>query len=296
MSLYVNKEKIDDKLIKEESDRLRPHYQQVFKDQVEEDQEQQLLEWSKENVIERVLLQQHAKSDNREIPSEKIKEAFEDLIEKEGGEEKFYKDNELTKEDDPKIKADLELQMRMERLLAEISAKATEPTEQQTRKFYQENKDQFITSEMVHAAHIVIHVEGETTPEDAKSKIEEIKANLDKDGIFEQIADQYSSCPGNGGDLGFFPRGQMVQEFEDVVFAMKPGEISDIVESQFGYHIIKLYEKSPRRAIPFDKVKDQITNQMQEDEKTKALEDFVDGLKEKATIEEKEKSSSSGRV
>lgn len=287
MALYINNEKIKNNLIAEESDRLRPHYESVFKDQSKEEQDLQLAEWSKENVIERILLQQHAKNDKRQIAEKNIEKAYSDFIEKEGGEEKFFENSELTRDDIPKIKSDLELQMRMERLLAELTATIKPPTEQGCRTFYQQNKDQFITSEMVHAAHIVIHVDAETTPEDAEKKITDVKKELKDGGHFEQIADKFSSCPGSGGDLGFFPRGQMVQEFEDVVFKMNPGEVSDIVKTQFGYHIIKLYEKAPKRAIPFDKVKDQISNQLVEDGKTKAIEDFVDDLKEKAVIEEK---------
>ena len=79
----------------------------------------------------------------------------------------------------------------------------------------------------------------------------------------------------------------MVQEFEDVVFSMQKGQISDIIETNFGYHIAKLYDKLPVRAVPFDQVKDKIIERLVEEQKTKKIEDYLDELKEKAVIEEK---------
>lgn len=286
MALKVNGEEIQDALIQEEAERLRPHYQSVFADQKPEEQEAQLLQWSRENVIERILLQQHAKNDARPVAAETIDKAFADLVEKEGGEETFFKNANVTRDDVPQIKADLELQIRLDRLINDLTGKIKRPTENEARKYYQENKTQFITSEHVHAAHIVVDVDENTSDEEAHKKILAAQKDLQAGKNFEELANTYSSCPGEGVDLGFFPRGQMVQSFEDVVFAMKPGEISDIIKTEFGYHIAKVYEKRPPRAVLFDRVKEQIVQYLYDEKRNKAVEDFIDQLREKAVIEE----------
>jgi parvulin-like peptidyl-prolyl isomerase len=102
----------------------------------------------------------------------------------------------------------------------------------------------------------------------------------------EDLAREHSDCPENGGYLGTFPRGQMVREFEEVVFAMQPGEVSDVFLTQFGYHVAKLHERIEPQQVPFEEVRDRIAEHLREQRRTAAVEAFVDSLKAKATIEE----------
>jgi parvulin-like peptidyl-prolyl isomerase len=99
----------------------------------------------------------------------------------------------------------------------------------------------------IRASHILISYAGvertnaTRTKEEAEQLIKDIKAKLDGGESFEELAKTYSDCPSaeKGGDLGFFKKGQMVKPFEDAAFALKPGQVSGIVETKFGYHIIK---------------------------------------------------------
>ena len=120
MSLIINVERIDETLIEQEINRMRPQYQATFTDQTPEQQENQLREWARENVIERVLLHQAAMNDPIPVPSEKIDEAFENMLKEHGGEEKIYKNIGLTKDDEPRLKKDVEFQLRVERLVNKI--------------------------------------------------------------------------------------------------------------------------------------------------------------------------------
>lgn len=99
-------------------------------------------------------------------------------------------------------------------------------------------------AEMVHAAHIVKNVDEHTSEADALAAMQAALQALQSGRSFEEIADEVSDCRGGGGDLGWFPRGTMVEEFERVVFALRPGEVSDVVRSPFGFHIAKLIERS----------------------------------------------------
>ncbi|MBD3375700.1 hypothetical protein GF406_11745 [candidate division KSB1 bacterium] len=285
MPVKVNGREIKQQEIEQEMERLRPSYVTMFKDQPKEEQEKQLHEWSTENVIERVLLQQYARDEIKTVPQEAVDKAFSELVERYGDEEKFFEATKTKPEDKEKIKAELEDQIRVEQAVQKIMRQAEKPGTASARKFYQQNKQQFINPEQVRAAHIVKHVNAETDEKTAHEQILEVQKELESGKPFEELADEHSDCPGNGGDLGFFPRGQMVQSFEDVVFDTNPGEITDIIKSEFGYHIAKVYEKRPVTAVHFDKVKDRIVEHLWEERRTKKLEEFLDHMKEKSDIQ-----------
>jgi peptidyl-prolyl cis-trans isomerase C len=160
----------------------------------------------------------------------------------------------------------------MDSLLASEGKAAT--TDQAMKKVYDDASKQIAGEEEVHARHILV-----PTEEEAKK----VKAELDKGADFAELAKKESKDPGasDGGDLGFFTKDQMVPEFSKVAFALKPGQISDPVKTQFGWHIIKVEEKRTRKPPSFDQVKGQIETYVQR----KAQADYVAKLRAGAKIE-----------
>lgn len=142
--------------------------------------------------------------------------------------------------------------------------------------YYEEHQNDYETQEQRHARHILIKTDknaDEKTVETAKKKAEDILARLKHGEAFEELAKKYSDDLGSaqkGGDLGFFGRGMMVKPFEEAVFALKPHELSDLVKSDFGWHIIRLEEIRPAGFRPFDEVKDAIIKKLQE-ERSKSM-------------------------
>ena len=165
-------------------------------------------------------------------------------------------------------------------------------TNDEMKKYYDENKDDFYI-EQVGASHIIIkRIEDEDKKlsdekkAEAKKKAEEVLAKAKAGEDFSELAKEYSQdtvSAKNGGDLGFFKKGEMVKPFEEAAFSMKVGEISDLVESDFGYHIIKVTDKEDRQKT-FDEVKETIRKTLQ-DEKCDAQ---VEKLKEEAKVEKNE--------
>lgn len=155
-------------------------------------------------------------------------------------------------------------------------------TDEEAKKFYDEHPDMFMQQERVHARHILVKPESE----DAAVKI---IADLKAGSSFDVLAKEYSIDPGskiNGGDLGEFPRGVMVPEFEEAAFALKnPGDISEPVKSQFGWHIIKLEEKIPESPSPFEQVKPQIVQELQNQKTQELLKDHAEELEKVYKVE-----------
>ena len=284
MTLIVNGELIKEDLIQAEIQRLRPHFQSLFSEQSKEDQDVQLAEWARENVLESVLLRQSAHEDPRNIDPETLNQAFLKLKEERGGEEKFYEETGLTHQDDENVIFEIEQQHKVERLMSELHAKADIVSESDASDFYQDNPEQFMLPEMVHAGHIVKHIEGYRSEKEAQAEIQEIWDKIQSGTPYEELAEQQTDCADNSGDLGVFPRGQMVQEFEDVVFKLKSGEVSQPFASPFGFHIAKVYECHEPRKIEFEEVKSQIIEKLTEDAQNVEVEKFVDTIKEKARI------------
>ncbi|AQT67003.1 Foldase protein PrsA 1 precursor [Anaerohalosphaera lusitana] len=288
MALYVNGERVEEKEIQAEVERLKPDYQRVFGDQSPEEQYEQLYAWSKENVIERVLLRQAARAKVTDVDDETVEKAFENLVEQAGGKAELLSQAGLAPGSEDKVRQDIADRMKTEKLIEKITADVGEPTKKQIEKYYQKNLERFTIPEMIRASHIVLHPSPDVDRETQYKEMEETLSKLKKGEAFDTLAQQHSACPENGGDLGYFPRGQMVQSFEDVVFNMKVGETSEIFETEFGYHIAKVTDHKESTPCPLDDVREVIVKELTEQAKQKALEKFVDAQKERATIEEKD--------
>ena len=174
-------------------------------------------------------------------------------------------------------------------LLAELAGDASVTAEQVT-EFYENNSPQFQQGERVRASHILIGF-----PEDADDEAKEqarlralgvlMEVNVGED--FAALAKQYSDDPGsapNGGDLGYFERGQMVGSFEQVAFSLEPGRISDLVESPFGYHIIVVSDKQAPRTVPLAEAREQIEQFLEGQNRELQTRAFVETLRAKSTI------------
>ncbi len=171
----------------------------------------------------------------------------------------------------------------------EIAGKIT-VSEADAKKFYEENKDKFKRPESYHASHILIGVDPKATAEEkkkAKEKAEAVRKKVLAGEDFAALAKAESTCPSKekGGDLGTFGKGEMVPPFEKATAALKPGEISDVVETQFGYHIIKLIEKKDAGVVSFDEAKENIERYLKQTKTQKAIVDYIAQLKSKAAIE-----------
>jgi peptidyl-prolyl cis-trans isomerase C len=189
------------------------------------------------------------------------------------------------------VRNDTRDEMSAEKLVeSEIATKVAVKPEAVT-DFYQKNQDKFQQGPRVRASHILIGIPQNAdaaTKLQAKSKAEALLKDLKSGKDFAATAKANSQDPGsapNGGDLGYFEQGQMVPPFEQAAFALKAGEMSEIVETQFGYHIIKVAEKQDSRVVPIEEAKQQIEQYLTQQNRHAQTELFVNELKAKAKIE-----------
>ena len=137
---------------------------------------------------------------------------------------------------------------------------------------------------MVSASHIVKNIDGVTSELEARREIEAALEELESGKPFKDVVDKYSDCKSNGGDLGRFQRGVMVDEFDNVVFALKPGERSEIFRSPFGFHIAEVRAVEEEGFADFADVKDDITRVLTGMLQQAAYRRALDALRQRSTI------------
>jgi peptidyl-prolyl cis-trans isomerase C len=243
-----------------------------------------------DNIIGGELLYQEAQKKGIKVEDSKVNQEVDSLKQKFPSTEVYtnwLKEMDLT---EAAIKTDFKKRLVVQQLIEKEFSSKTNLADAEVKAFYDNNPQFFQKSDEVKASHILIRVpEGanEATKKEAKKKIEAIQAKIKSGGDFAALAKEQSDCPSKekGGDLGFFGRGQMVPPFEKAVFALKPGETSDIVETEFGYHLIKVLDKKPASTVGFDDVKGQIKQMLSQDKLQKEIVLLVEKLKKNAKIE-----------
>ena len=284
MALIINGERVEDTAIQREVELLRPHYEEVFAEQAPAEREAQLLEWSRENVVERVLLRQEVKKNSDEMPQAEVESVLARLKDQYEDRQELYREHDVRSE--AELRETIELQMRVERKLNEVRRNSPKPSEADIKQYYEENKDQFKSDEQIRVAHIVKYVDWRTDEAAAFEAIQKAHGELKSGAPFETVVDKYTDCADSGGDLGQVTRGQMVEEFEDVVFNLGIGQVSDIFRTRFGFHIAKVYGREPGAVPSLKEARQQIVDELRKQMREKAIDDFIDQLRSKANIEE----------
>lgn len=278
MALQINGEFIADSVIRDETAALRSQ----FGDALEGDPieiEMQLREQAQQNVIARILLRQEAARDPEPIDPERIEQALTSVRS-----QSAVKAGCDPRADDDQLRKEMEARLRLLRMMGKIGAKLGRPRSKDVGEYYRKHREEFTMPEMIHALHIVKNVDENTSEETALEAIREVQAQLTGSN-FVELANQHSDCQGNGGDLGYFPRGQMVEEFDAVVFGMQPGETSDIFRSPFGFHIARVLDRRPAGVRGLPEVKTEIEDRLHDQKLGRAVDELLQRLRAKAEIQ-----------
>ena len=277
--MYVNGELVEDELVRIEAARMKEHLRAQQPDMEALALEMQAREMARERIIEQTLLHQAAHQDPTPISVEAI-----DREEKQYDAQNPQQAGCLLPRDRETLRASIETDLRVRRFIEALTAKIPKPTPKQVSAFYQHSKQLLVQPENIHAAHIVKNVDESTPETEARAAIEGIEKLLKDGAPFEQVADQHSDCPGRGGDLGFFVRGQMVDEFDEVVFNLPVGVVSPIFRTPFGFHIAKVYERRPQRIPALPEVRASLEDQMWLHAKQEAVSSYMRELRARAEV------------
>ncbi len=242
------------------------------------------------NLIEREILYQQSQKAGIQVTDQTVDDQLAS-IKKRFPNETEYK-NALSKmnlsEDEVKLQIKVGLSIK-ELIDQQITSKVV-ITDEESKAYYDKNPQMFKQPEQIKASHILIKVDAkadEAKKAEARKKIEEVQQKLKDGGDFTALAKEYSEGPSSakGGDLGYFRRGQMVKPFEEAALALKPNEVSDVVETRFGYHLIKVYDNKPEQNLAYADVKDKIAQRLKQEKVEKDATQYVEILKKDAKVE-----------
>lgn len=229
---------------------------------------------------------EQAKKDNLLPSKEEVDKSFKEMKKGIDADEAYKKSLEEIGANDEFLKVQQEQDLALQNFKANFD-KTTKVSDEEIKKYYEEKKSEFYKDE-VKASHILISTLDENNKElsaekkkDAKKKAEDVLKKVKSGEEFAALAKEYSDDKGSGsegGDLGFFGKGVMVPEFEEAAFSLKVGEISEIVESQFGYHIIKVTDKVDEQ-LPLEEVKETIQKTLLAQKYNEAIEKITKDAK-----------------
>ena len=243
-----------------------------------------------ENLIAREVLHQESQRKGIEVDEATVDGRLASIKKRFPKEDSFKSMLEEMHLTEDALKEQLREGMVIQKLIDREVIDRIEVSDKEAKDYYDENRDLFKQPEKIQARHILIKVETEGD-EDLKpaalKKIKMIQKEVKKGGDFAVLAKKYSQCPSsaNGGDLGYFARGQMVKPFEDAAFSLKKGEVSDIVETTFGYHLIKAGDRKPETISDYKDIKDKLAPYLKRAKAGVAAEKYIEGLKKNAKIE-----------
>jgi parvulin-like peptidyl-prolyl isomerase len=244
-----------------------------------------------EQLIEQALVGQAADAAGIEIPKEEIDKAVADvrsIFDSENGFQIKLKDEGFTEET---FRAHMARMIKAKLYLDDIRIDAAVVTDADVESYYEENEDRLTLPEQVRVRHILLtwkplgklddraFIRDQMTP-----ILERARAGEDFAALATEFSDDYATKH-NGGDTGFFRRGEMAPNFEATAFSLKPGEISNTVETSFGVHIIKLEERLNSELLPLDDIRDQLREHIRNEKAEAAVRAEIEKLKADANIE-----------
>lgn len=246
-----------------------------------------------EQLIDQKVLLAASKKENLHPTDDQVNQVMQALASRFGSPETFQQALTQQGMTEADLRGNVVIDMAIRNYLAKTIPDTAKVTPEQAQAYYNANPDKFMTPQRIHARHILVKVDPAATVEQKEQAKQKAQGLLDKvrgGADFATVARESSDCPSapQGGDLGEFGRGDMVKPFEDVAFSLKPGETSGLVETQFGYHIIRLEGEVPPAKIDYTpELEGQLTQQLLSEQRNEAVKSRISELRASATIERK---------
>ncbi len=258
--------------------------------------EKQLTQWSLDKLISEHLLDEQVKQAKIVVTEEELLKRMGEIAAAQQPPltlEEYQKKLEDYGQSFDAYKREFRRQMLYQKLLEPQWAGKLDVNEADAKQYYSDNLKEFDVPEQTRASHILIVPDTSQPDADpnqaktmAKAKAEALLKQIREGADFAALAKANSACSSaaNGGDLNFFARGQMVAPFDKAAFELQPGQISDVVETKFGYHIIKVTDRKEASKITFEEVKDRIIDKLKQQKQSDFVTEYIESLKDKAHI------------
>jgi parvulin-like peptidyl-prolyl isomerase len=291
MGIIVNGKKITQDAIDFELSRLVKFYSEHMAPAEVRKQMAYLEMKAEEQAIGARLLVDEAARLNLQVPAPDIDVRLEKMVKNSGGREKFDALLAKQKMTEADVRRSIEQGRKVDLLVEKVTGDAREPTEEEMQKHYEEHALEYMKPEQAQIQHVLLKPNSESKEDrsTARSRLLAIRDKIEGGADFAGQAAAHSECPSGrrtGGSLGWVSKGTMVPEFENAVFSLEIGALSDVVETRLGMHILRKTAQEESRPAPFEEVRDKIRDFLRHARRGELLSAFVGELKGKAVIEE----------
>ena len=285
MALIINGEHIEEEIIEGEFRQIKGHYERTLQVACCE-RDPEFRAKAKDNITSRVLLNQEARKRIPVVEDADVTARLEKLIAEAGGEARFYTNIGMSVKDEAVVRENVANGARLDKLLGGVYAPEPQPTEDELRAFYEAHIDRFLTDEYVRASHITKNLGGAQSRTEVYDAMRQLRGRALAGEDFMKLAEENRLDEEQQIDLGWFKRGEFMEEFEAIAFSMNEGEISPVFTTQLGFHIARLDGRRPKAPIPFEEARDTVRARMLDDYRDQKFEVFLAELKGGAKIED----------
>ena len=285
MPLTINGQTISNELLEQEFEGIKAHYERMGAMSCC-GRDDEFRGYACENVTARALINQEAERCFPDISEADVAIALDRLIEAEGGRAAFFAHAGLKEEDEPMVRREVALGLKVDRLMNGVWGGSAVPDEAAERAFYEAHPGDYLTDEEVSAQHLFKQVE---KVED-RSRIYELMRQLRREARsgkdFRALATGHTDKEDQQVDLGFFRRGEFMEEFDLIVFSLEEGEVSPVFASHWGFHLVKLVERRVPQPHAFEAVREDVRTRLEAEHRSRTTRELVDRLKAAAVIAE----------
>jgi len=292
MTLKVNGEVIPSEAIEFELARLIQFYSEHMSEVEVRKQMAILQDRAKQQAIGAKLLIDEASKLDIQVSEDDVRKKLKEMIEGAGGREKFEAILEKQQLSEEAVCAGIARSRKVDLLVDKLTEGISDPTEEDIREHFKSHAQEYASPARASAQHVLLSVEKDSKDDakaTARARLEAIKRDIEDGANFADQATIHSECPSGkqaGGSLGWFSQGMMAPEIDKAVFSMEVGQVSDVVESTLGFHLIHKTGQQDSSAAEYDDVRDKVRDFLRHAARGEALSEHVQELKDKAVIEE----------
>lgn len=287
MALIINGEEIDDEVIEGEFRNVKGHYERTLQVSCCE-RDQEFKGYAKDNLISRVLLNQESNKRFPTVSDEDITARLDKLIEEAGGETQFYMNIGMPYKDEAVVRENVKGGVRLDKMLNDVYGADPDFSEDELKAAYQRDIALYQTEELIHVAHITKNLQGAQSRNETFKFMRELRTQLQGGKDFMELAEEHRSDEQQQIDLGWFKRGEFMEEFEVIAFSMAEGEISPVFTTQLGFHLCTVLGRKAPEAIDFSAVKEGVRLRLLEAHKDVKFNELIAELKKTADIQDTE--------
>ena len=285
MAIKVNEHLIPDWAIERQAQTMFEQVAKSMPDKPREVVQLAALDLARDRMVDQALMAQESQNREYVIDAEEVNLGMKKWISQNGGKKAFSKGKHPVIKTEDDLRKEITSQIQFNRLLEEEST-SEKISESEAKKYYDARPDLFETEVLLTASHILKMAKTEEEFARAEEQIIKIRKKIEDGDPFIDMIKKESDDSQNDGHLGTFGKGRMVPPFEKAAFALKVGEISEPVKSQFGWHLIELHDRKEPEVTSFEEVKEKIIDYLGERRKDRVFDQFLDKLKKQAELTE----------